>query len=282
MPKIGGGYILTARKLLESGIMSKPPDYLKVWMFLLMEASHKSYKGLDRGQGITSLDELSEMLSYNIGYRKNKPSRKQVWKIIEWLRNPNEGDNEGDTKETMIETAKVTRGFRFTICNYSIYQDPKSYEGDNEGIAKGSRRGQRKDSSGNTINKNEQESHELKKLQEEENINTPDKKLFLECIRLTDDQYNSLVKKLGQDKADKCIQKLNDYFMAKPDRMKGITSHFHCMSSWVIKAVDEDESRGKGTNGTNRQSLESREYGGKGDGRPFREPDLVISADPVE
>ncbi len=136
-PSIPGGYILVSRKILDSWIMNKPPEYLKVWIYLLTKAHHAEKNNLKRGQGFTSIPELIEMLSYRVGYRTIKPSKKKVWGIIEWLRNPCEGNYEGSAKEPMIVTMKVTHGFVYTILKYDTYQDPKNYEGNNKGNNEG-------------------------------------------------------------------------------------------------------------------------------------------------
>jgi len=146
-PKIKGGCFLVSRKLIDSGIMKKPSDYLKVWIYLLSNAFHSDSGDLKRGQGFTSIPILMDMLSYNVGYRIDKPTKKKVYGIIEWLRNP----NEGITKVPMIVTTKVTHGFVYTIVNYDLYQDMSNYEGNNEGTTKVLRRSNK----GNNINKND-------------------------------------------------------------------------------------------------------------------------------
>lgn len=132
-PKIPGGYILISRKLVESEIWRKPPLYLKVWLYLLMKAQHGSYRSLKRGQLRTSIPEIIEECSWYVGYRKVKPTKDQIYQIIEWLRNPHESNDEHHTKATMITTTKATHGFLVTIDNYSFYQDSKNYESNDEG-----------------------------------------------------------------------------------------------------------------------------------------------------
>lgn len=157
-PTIPDGYILLSRKLLESKIMKKPPLYFKVWIWLLMKASHKDYGNLKRGQLITSIPEIQEAMSYYVGYRKVKPSKDQIWNVLEWLRSPCEDPHEDITKATtntpMITTTKTTRGLIITIEKYDFYQDPKNYEsnkeGDNEEVTKKLRKQQQAD----TINNN--------------------------------------------------------------------------------------------------------------------------------
>ena len=130
------GYILESRTIVNSPIWDKPPLYFKVWHYLLLRAQHSDYKGLKRGQLITSIPEIQEACSYYVGYRKVKPTKKEIYGIVNFFRNPYEGDNEGNNEGSMIVTTKVTHGMLVTICNYNVYQDPKFYEGNNEGIAK--------------------------------------------------------------------------------------------------------------------------------------------------
>jgi uncharacterized protein YneF (UPF0154 family) len=126
--KIQGGYILLSRKLIENKIMSKPPLYLKVWVWILLKAQHKGFKNLKRGQLWTSIPEIREAMAYNVGFRKVKPSYKEIRQVLDFLRNPNEGQDKG----TMIGTMKGTHGMLINVDKYEYYQDYKNYEGHNE------------------------------------------------------------------------------------------------------------------------------------------------------
>jgi uncharacterized phage protein (TIGR02220 family) len=121
--KIPGGYILLARKTLESEIMKKPPLFFKLWGWMLLQAKFKLKNGLERGQFKTSIAEMREAMSYLVGYRKETPTTKQIRAVYESL-----------TKGSMIGTTKVTGGMIVTILNYEEYQDPKNYEGHNERV----------------------------------------------------------------------------------------------------------------------------------------------------
>ena len=160
-PIIKGGCFFVSRKLINSGIMNKPPEYLKVWIYLLSEAFFKDKEGLKRGQGFTSLPDIMDVLTYKVGYRTERPTKKKVFGIIEWLRNP----NEGYTNVPMIVTTKVTHGFIYTIENYDLYQTIENYEGNNEGTAKE----QRRERQGNNTKKNDKECKNVKKETYSEN-----------------------------------------------------------------------------------------------------------------
>ena len=124
--KIDGGYILTARKLLESEVMSKPPLYAKLWIWMLMKAKFSNHNGLKRGQFFTSTSLMQEAMSFMVGYRKTTPTKKQIRGVYDSL-----------VKGRMIVITKVTHGVIVSICNYNFYQDPKNYEGHDEGHDEG-------------------------------------------------------------------------------------------------------------------------------------------------
>ena len=161
-PMISGGYILVSRKLIESEIWEKPPLYLKVWMYLLMRAQYKPFKDLDRGELVVSIPELIEACSYKVGYRTEKPSKSQIFNILEWLRNSDEASDERYDTETMIDTTKTTRGMVVKVSNYNVYQDSKNYEQNDEGNDEKPMNDTMPKRQADTINKKEKKDKELK------------------------------------------------------------------------------------------------------------------------
>lgn len=115
-PAIPGGYILIARKLLESGIMSKPPLYLKLWAWMIGKANWKDRDKLKRGQFVTTIAEMQEAMSYYAGYRKITPTKDEIRSAYGAF-----------TEASMVTTTKTTRGMVVTVLNYETYQNPESY-----------------------------------------------------------------------------------------------------------------------------------------------------------
>lgn len=198
------GYILESRTIVNSPIWDKPPLYFKVWHYLLLRAQHSDYKGLKRGQLITSIPEIQEACSYYVGYRKVKPTKKEIYGIVNFFRNPYEGDDEGNNEGSMIVTTKVTHGMLVTICNYNVYQDPKFYEGNNEGTTKVTAKELRRERQGNNINKNVLKND--KKERERDALplvaSGRKKNVFLtadekEKIKTTFENHNKLINKIG-------------------------------------------------------------------------------------
>jgi hypothetical protein len=143
---ISDGYILLARVLEKSEIMSMPLPYRWTWITILMRANHSAKRPsdrLDRGQLLTTLADLADACSWQVGHRKMGPSRRDTWRACEWLR-----------ERKMITTAKTTCGLVVTICNYDKYQTPGNYERDNERPTNATRTRQERDKNDNTIDKN--------------------------------------------------------------------------------------------------------------------------------
>lgn len=156
------GWIKLYRKLIDSEIMKKPPMYLKVFIWLLLHAQHSNFNGLKRGQGKTSIPDIIEAMSYKIGYRIERPTKKEIYGIIDWLRSPYEGNDEGN----MMVTTKVTHGFIYDIVKYELYQDDDEREGNDENPTKVQRRSRQ----GNNINKNVKNDKNDKNILSNDNI----------------------------------------------------------------------------------------------------------------
>jgi len=130
--RIRGGYILLARRLLESDLMEKPPLYLKLWTWLLLKASHQIESGrgnLERGQLLTTLSDIREAGAYRMGNRREYPTFKQIRVALKYFR-----DND------MLDWRKTTRGMVITILNYDYYQDPGNYRQNSGDVPADSRR----------------------------------------------------------------------------------------------------------------------------------------------
>jgi hypothetical protein len=159
-PKIPGGYILICRKVVESEIWEKPPLYIKVWFYLLTKAQHSDFKKLKRGQLFASIPEIIEACSWKVGYRRERPTKDQIYQIIDWLRKGSERVHEGETKATMITTTKATHGLLINIDNYDYYQTFKNYEGNKESNDREDTKVTREQRQPNNINKNVKECNE--------------------------------------------------------------------------------------------------------------------------
>lgn len=169
-----GGYIMIDRGIVESEIWNKPPLYIKVWLLLIIKAQHADYKGLRRGQLRITIDEIREACAWRVGWRKEKPTEKQIRDILQWLRNPHDGQHEGKDEGQMVVTRRGTHGTLVTICNYNVYQDPQLYEGRYEGHAKVTTKVTGRSEQGRNTNKNDKNDKNARK-------NNPYSPLLKDC-----------------------------------------------------------------------------------------------------
>lgn len=131
---IDGGCILLSRQILKSDIWRKPPEYLKIFLYILLKVNHKN--GLfPRGSNFFNFSD-------------EKPSgvtKDQIYKFLAWSKRKD---------VNILATQKATRGVIIKVNNYDRYQTLENYKRqdkpqDNGRIAAG----QRQDN-GRTINNN--------------------------------------------------------------------------------------------------------------------------------
>ena len=117
MEQIKGGYVMIARKIDSSSIAESPPYAREIWLYLIRSANHKNNSICKRGQTVRRYIDIREALKWYVGYRKCMYSVTQCENAMKLL-----------VKAKMITKTRTTRGLLITICNYDIYQNPKSYE----------------------------------------------------------------------------------------------------------------------------------------------------------
>jgi len=122
--KIEGGYYIKARKIQNSVIAHAPPHVREIWDWLIKEANYKPHKVgtkiIERGQVLTTYQEIQEGLSWQIGYRKMTYKGHQCETAMKLL-----------VKHKMVTTERTTRGMIITICKYELYQSTNNYENHN-------------------------------------------------------------------------------------------------------------------------------------------------------
>lgn len=110
MTTVSNGFVKIHRKLLDNPISDKP-NYLAVWLFLILEANHKDAciifdnqkMTIKRGQCLTSIRKISKKFKLSLG---------SVHNILKYL-----------ISERMIERSGNNRCSLVTIINYDLYQE---------------------------------------------------------------------------------------------------------------------------------------------------------------
>lgn len=113
---ISGGCVLLARKMLESDLMDQSPLIMKLWVWMLLKANWRDRNQLDRGQLVTTIQEMREAMSHHSGWRKVTPSPDEIRSAYGAL-----------SKTARITVRRTTRGVVITVLNYEAYQDLHSY-----------------------------------------------------------------------------------------------------------------------------------------------------------
>lgn len=139
---INNGYIMIARQMFQSPVMAYPPLWFKLWVWMIGKANHQTVvvKGqtFNRGELLTSYDEMIEVGSYSIGWRKMKPKKADIENYMKMLKNT-----------AMITTRKTTAGLFISISKYDYFQDPENYT---ENVTKATRKPQTTDTINNKEN----------------------------------------------------------------------------------------------------------------------------------
>lgn len=149
---INGGYQLWAHKTLESPIfLDKPPEWFKLWFFLVMRVYFTENNKLPRG---------SIHLKYKWIESQVNVSRSTIDHFLRWAKS-----------ESMLATQKATRGMIITLLNYAKYQSPENYESDTKSESKANQKRIKSD----TILKEREINKELKEKSPSEMANAVQK-----------------------------------------------------------------------------------------------------------
>jgi hypothetical protein len=142
--QIPGGHFKMARKVFDSEIWRKPPQYYRLLSWLIGKAVFQdgyTFKGhvLKRGELITTYGEIADALSYRLNRALIKPTLKEIRLMLSWLQSesmilmkpiaggtlPNQGRPNDSTRAYI--------GLLVFVINYDTYQDLKSYKGRHKG-----------------------------------------------------------------------------------------------------------------------------------------------------
>ena len=147
------GWISLYRKALDNPIVCKDSDYFSVWVYLLLNATHKEYPALFKGkkimlqpgQLITGRKSIAE--KFNI-------SESKVTRILESLKNEQQIEQQSSNKNRLI-----------SIVNWSKYQNIEQQTGQQEDNNR-TTIGQQVDTNNNVnnVNNNNNDNNQLTKV----------------------------------------------------------------------------------------------------------------------
>jgi hypothetical protein len=115
-----GGYIKSWRRELDSDIWRMPPTYFRVWHYLIQTVSWEANTfptsklfgiHLNPGQGLFSISQIVDGVSWIERSVSRKPNKKTILTILKWLE-----------FHRMICRESNGNGTFITICNWGKYQ----------------------------------------------------------------------------------------------------------------------------------------------------------------
>ena len=194
------GYIRLYRKFLQWEWYSNV-NVKTLFLHCLLKANYKdkNYQGIliKRGTFMTSLDRLHIETGLSV---------RQIRTALDKLISTNELTSETYTKYRII-----------TVLKYNDYQ-----MNDNQLDNQVTNKRQTSDKVATTTNKDNKEKKE-------------EKRIYKEYVRLTEDEYSKLQKKLNGS-LDKYLENLNNYIGSKGKKYK---SHYHTILTWYNKDQKE-------------------------------------------
>lgn len=105
------GWISIHRKILDNPVVCKDADYLSVWIYLLLNATHKSIPAMFRGTKII-LQEGQLITGRKAISDKLKVSESKVQRILKAFENEQQIEQQSSNKNRLI-----------SITNWHLYQD---------------------------------------------------------------------------------------------------------------------------------------------------------------
>lgn len=216
------GWVKLHRSIWENPIVTKDTEYLAVWVYLITHATHSDYQAEFKGERITlkggQLLTGRKSIAQKLNINETKVQR--ILKRYEI--------------EQQIEQQTSNKNRLVTVLNWDKYQDSEQ---------------QIEQQVNNKRTTSEQQVNTNKNLKNIKNDKNVKKNTYSECVKLTDDEYNKLIKDFGLSLTETYIDKLNDYVLSTGKKYK---SHYHTIRNWLR---NEAEKQNKG----NSKKIEQQE-----------------------
>lgn len=207
------GYVKVHRKMLENPVVCKDSDYLAVWLYLLLNATHKEQPALFKGEKI--LLKPGQLLTGRVSIAKVfSLSESKVQRILKTFEIEQQIKQQTSNKNRLI-----------TILNWGDYQNSKQ---------------QVEQPVNNKRTTNEQQVNTNKNVKNEKNErNKRDKNKieFAEFVTMTQEEYDKLVDRIGERGTKRCIEILDNY---KGSIGKKYASDYRAILNWVIARYEEE------------------------------------------
>lgn len=225
------GWIKIHRKILENPIICKDSDYLAVWIYLLLNATHKEIPALFRGKKIT-LQKGQLITGRKSMSNQLKISESKIYRIINDFKS-----------EQQIEQQTSNQNSLISILNWDKYQQ---IEQQNEQQMNNERTTDEQ-----PVNTNKNVKNDKNVKNERNNIpasevetssadtakaNRKHKYGEYQNVLLKDEELQTL--KREYENWEELIKHLDEYIEMKGYKAK---SHYLCIKKWVVDAVKREK-----------------------------------------
>ncbi|MCM1330204.1 MAG: hypothetical protein NC253_12290 [Ruminococcus sp.] len=216
------GWIKLHRKFLNWQWYDNPA-VKSVFLHLLLTANieDNQWHGIcvKRGQTVTSIEKLAKATGLTV---------RQVRTALNHLETTQSVTRKAYSKYTVL-----------TVNNYDEYQETT------QSSTKKRQTSDKQTTNNRQTNDNTIRIKEEKERKKEKELPpSPPKQKYAEFVSMTDEEYSSLVAKVGEDGAKRCIEILDNY---KGSTGKTYQSDYRTILNWVVKRYEEEKEKEKGS-----------------------------------
>ncbi len=224
------GWIKIHRKILENPIISKDSDYLAVWIYLLVNATHKEIPALFKGKKIT-LKEGQLITGRKSISSKLKISESKIYRIINEFKSEQQIEQQTSNKSSLI-----------TILNWNRYQQTEQ-QIETQMNNKWTTSEQQVNTNKNVKNDKNVKNNIISASEEASSADTAKanrKHKYGEYknVLLKDEELQTL--KENYQNWEELIKYLDEYIEMKGYKAK---SHYLCIKKWVVDAVKRNQPK---------------------------------------
>lgn len=202
------GWIKIHRKMLDNPIVCKDSEYLAVWAYILLNATHKEHPSmfqgnkivLKPGQLITGRKTIAE---------KFKISESKVQRILKSFENEHQIEQQNGNKNRLI-----------TILSWDEYQGSEQQD-------------EREMNNSRTTTEQQLNTYKNKRIKEQKNERSKDpKKEYADYVFLTETEYDKLTELLGEDERDRYFLRFASWISGKSKQEQDRRSAYLTILNW--------------------------------------------------
>lgn len=186
------GYVTVHRKILDNPVVFKDADHIAVWIYLMLNATHKNFQALFKGQSITLLP--GQLITGRLSIAKKlKINDSKVKRILNLFKN-----------EQLIDQQTTNQNSLITLVSWGKYQ--KSDQQSDQRVTNGWTTGDQRVTTNKNVN-NVQEQKNVQELNSSSCEEKPKRKIASTYTEDFEKFWRAYPSKVGKADAAKKFQK---------------------------------------------------------------------------